>query len=142
MKVDGSTICTTEEMVTQVEKRLGARTSRTYPVEQEEQEENVMRRFNRPHDTLNLRRASEITGVPMGCDGEDGVIVCVGYVLRDRFASPQKYAVAPGNRVVTDILVSDDGLGPNGFYTRITVWADENLLAEYPLHNLEGVTYV
>lgn len=96
--------------------------------------EDVTKRFNRPHDTLNLRRANALHGLPMGENGEEGFYAQTGRVLGSGCAGPA--------HEVTDILVSDDGLGPSGFYTRVTVWSDEILLAECPLHNLEGVIYV
>ena len=91
--------------------------------------DDVNARFNRPPESLNLRRASQLSGIPVGENGEEGLYARVGV----------KFGVE--GTVVTDILVSDDGLGPTGFYTRVTVWADEILLGEFPLHNLEGVIY-
>ena len=42
---------------------------------------------------------------------------------------------------VTEILISNDGMGPTGFYSRASVWRGDELIAECPVHNLEMVRY-
>ncbi len=79
------------------------------------------------HTSGMVRSAHAVFG--MACGDEPGLHAEVGF----KFGKDQL--------MVTHINITDDLPGLHCNMERVRVWADEKLLFEGPLHNLEGVLY-
>lgn len=82
--------------------------------------------------TINVKNAAWIEGLP----DQEGL---------SRFiqVGGQFYLKASLESVtVTAITIQADLAGPNCFLRRACVWAGDDLIAEFPVHNLQGVGYI
>lgn len=82
------------------------------------------------------REAIQISGMPVGEHGEDGIYYAVGHSYTRREGNNWKRA-----GIVSRIVVTDDLPGVYCNMERVRVFDGETLVFEAPLHNLEGVAY-
>ena len=89
------------------------------------------------YEVLNNTREAAAVQFP-GTTDEDGPYWRVGDWFKKLVNDPRRWE---NHKIITSIRVSCDLPGLHCNMDRLTIWADEELLVEAPLHSVLYVTY-